>query len=86
MLILLPLACAGWFGMNNLITEAVTPGPGDLLSALAKISYLLSIYAVFGQFGVWTVYKSFPGSGKQLPSGGRRRGVRNERQPNRGTR
>jgi NNP family nitrate/nitrite transporter-like MFS transporter len=43
LLFLIPLAFAGWFGMNNITTEAVTPKLGNPVSAFAKISALLSI-------------------------------------------
>ncbi len=43
LLFLIPLAFAGWYGMNNLVTEAVTPKPGNLFSAFGKISGLLLI-------------------------------------------
>jgi len=43
LLFLVPLAFAGWFGMNNIRTDKVTPNPGSPLSAMIKISGLLSI-------------------------------------------
>jgi len=35
---LIPLAFFGWFGMNNIATEAVTPKPGNPVWSMAKIS------------------------------------------------
>lgn len=43
LLLLVPLAFAGWFGMNNIATPKVTPEPGHAVGAFAKISGLLSI-------------------------------------------
>ena len=37
------LAFAGWFGMNNIVTETVTPHPGSPIAAFLKISGLLAI-------------------------------------------
>ncbi len=41
MLFLIPLAFAGWFGMNNLKVEAVSPDITNPVAAFAKIVYLL---------------------------------------------
>lgn len=43
LLFLIPLAFAGWFGMNNIRTDAVTPKLGSPVAAFAKISYLFLI-------------------------------------------
>jgi len=43
LVLLIPLAFLGWFGMNNLRTEAVTPNPGNPISAFTKILLLLVI-------------------------------------------
>ncbi len=43
LLLLIPLAFAGWFGMNNLTTEAVSPNVGSPPFCFAKISGLLLI-------------------------------------------
>ncbi|MFQ5511938.1 MAG: antiporter [Candidatus Krumholzibacteriia bacterium] len=40
---LIPLAFFGWFGMNNIKTEAVTPKPGNPAAAMMKIVMLLLI-------------------------------------------
>ena len=40
---LIPLAFLGWFGMNNITTESVSPDVGGPLTAFAKISFLLII-------------------------------------------
>jgi NNP family nitrate/nitrite transporter-like MFS transporter len=43
LVLLIPLAFAGWFGMNNIKTEVVTPKPGNPIFAFVKISGLLLI-------------------------------------------
>jgi NNP family nitrate/nitrite transporter-like MFS transporter len=53
LIFLIPLAFAGWFGMNNLKTEAVTPNPGNPLGAFAKISSLLAIGFVTAAAGLY---------------------------------
>jgi NNP family nitrate/nitrite transporter-like MFS transporter len=40
---LVPLAFAGWFGMNNLKTKTVTPELGGPIPAFSKITFLLLI-------------------------------------------
>lgn len=50
---LVPLAFAGWFGMNNLKTKAVTPDLGGPIPAFAKISFLLSIGFVTAIAGLY---------------------------------
>jgi len=53
LIFLIPLAFAGWFGMNNIKTEAVTPNPGNPLGAFAKISALLAIGFVTAAGGLY---------------------------------
>jgi len=53
LLLLLPLAFAGWFGMNNIVTETVTPHPGSPISAFLKISGLLMIGFVTAATGLY---------------------------------
>lgn len=53
LLFLIPLAFAGWFGMNNLATESVTPNPGNPVSAFTKISGLLFIGFVTAVAGLY---------------------------------
>lgn len=53
LLFLVPLAFAGWFGMNNLVTEKVTPDPGSPISAFVKISGLLAIGFVTAAIGLY---------------------------------
>lgn len=50
---LIPLAFAGWFGMNNLVTETVTPRPGSPINAFLKISGLLMIGLLTASTGLY---------------------------------
>lgn len=53
LLLLIPLAFAGWFGMNNIVTESVTPNPGNPVSAFTKISGLLIIGFITAMLGLY---------------------------------
>ncbi|MCG7198540.1 antiporter [Marinobacter pelagius] len=50
---LIPLAFAGWFGMNNL--KVVTPNPGSPLSAFGKILGLYGVGLLTSVAGVWAL-------------------------------
>ncbi len=50
---LIPLAFAGWFGMNNL--KVVTPNPGNPASAFAKILGLYGVGLLTSLAGVWAL-------------------------------
>ncbi len=50
---LVPLAFFGWFGMNNLVTEAVTPKPGNPVVSMVKISVLLLIALFTAAVGLY---------------------------------
>ncbi len=50
---LIPLAFAGWFGMNNL--KVVTPNPGHPLSAFGKILGLYGVGLLTSLAGVWAL-------------------------------
>ncbi len=50
---LIPLAFAGWFGMNNL--KVVTPNPGHPLSAFGKILGLYGVGLLTSVAGVWAL-------------------------------
>ncbi len=60
---LVPLAFAGWFGMNNIVTESVTPNPGNPLGAFVKISGLLFIGLVTAAVGLYLLLPPPTGSG-----------------------
>jgi NNP family nitrate/nitrite transporter-like MFS transporter len=53
MLFLIPLAFAGWFGMNNL--KVVTPNPGNPLAAFGKILGLYGVGILTSVAGVWAL-------------------------------
>jgi NNP family nitrate/nitrite transporter-like MFS transporter len=53
LVLLVPLAFAGWFGMNNIVTETVTPRPGSPVAAFLKISGLLVIGFVTAATGLY---------------------------------
>jgi NNP family nitrate/nitrite transporter-like MFS transporter len=53
LVLLVPLAFAGWFGMNNIVTDTVTPHPGPPLLAFLKISGLLAIGIVTVATGLY---------------------------------
>ncbi len=52
---LVPLAFLGWFGMNNLRTEAVSPKISGPLGSFAKITFLLLIGFVCAAAGLYCI-------------------------------
>lgn len=68
LLLLVPLAFAGWFGMNNIKTQEVSPDIGNPLSAFAKITFMLLIGFITAMFGLWLMLpESANGSGFGVP-------------------
>jgi len=63
LVLLVPLAFAVWFGMNNLKTEAVTPKPGNPLAAMGKIMLLLLIGLVTAAAGLYLLLPKPTGIG-----------------------
>ncbi|MCH8058699.1 MAG: hypothetical protein IIB78_12605 [Proteobacteria bacterium] len=53
LVLLIPLAFFGWYGMNNIATEAVTPKPGNPIWSMAKISLLLLIALFTASTGLY---------------------------------
>src|SRR5210317_400421 len=53
LLFLVPLAFLGWFGMNNIRDEHVSPHIGNPLSSFAIISFMLLIAFVTAGSGLW---------------------------------
>ena len=53
LILLIPLAFAGFFGMNNITTETVSPKIGNTAKAFAKISGLLLIAFVTASIGLY---------------------------------
>ena len=63
LLLLVPLAFAGWFGMNNIKTEKVTPDPGHPFGAFLKISGLLAIGIFTAAIGLYFMLPAPTGIG-----------------------
>lgn len=63
---LIPLAVVGWFGMNNLRTEEVSPNIGSPFSAIGKISGMLFIGFIAAAAGLYLILPAPTGLG--LPS------------------
>ena len=55
LLLLVPLAVIGWFGMNNIVTDEVTPNPGAPVSAMSKIIGMLLIGFVTAAAGLYII-------------------------------
>ncbi len=53
LLLLVPLAFAGWFGMNNIRDEHVSPNIGNPISAFAIITFMLLIGFFTAACGLW---------------------------------
>ena len=60
---LVPLAFFGWFGMNNIVTETVTPKPGNPVMSMLKISVLLLIALVTASAGLYLLLPQPTGLG-----------------------
>lgn len=68
LLLLVPLAVFGWFGMNNIATDDVTPEVPNALSSFAIISGMLLIGFVTAATGLWLMLpESANGSGFGVP-------------------
>ncbi len=63
LLFLVPLAFLGWFGMNNLRTESVSPDIGSPPAAFAKIVFLLIIAFVTAMAGLYLLLPEPTGLG-----------------------
>ena len=55
LLLLIPLAFLGWFKMNNIVNEKITPDPGHPLAAFAKIAFLLLIGFATAAIGLFFI-------------------------------
>ena len=65
--LLVPLAVATWFGMNNIADEHVSPNVGNPLSAFSKIIFMLAIGLITAAFGLWLLLPAkIGGSGIEL--------------------
>ena len=63
LLFLIPLAFAGWFGMDNIRTEAVSPNIGSPLSAFGKITGMLLIGFFTAAVGLYIILPAPVGLG-----------------------
>lgn len=67
LLLLVPLAVASWFGMNNIRDEHVSPDANSALPAFGKILGMLGIGLATATFGLWLMLPaSIGGSGIEL--------------------
>jgi len=60
---LIPLAFLGWFKMNNIRTEHVSPNIGSPLSSFVKISGLLGLALIPAALGLWIILPEPTGLG-----------------------
>ncbi|MES9906824.1 MAG: antiporter [Sedimenticola sp.] len=63
LLLLIPLAFAGWFGMNNIRTDEVSPHIGSPLGAMSKIAGLLLIAFITAAIGLYIILPAPTGMG-----------------------
>ncbi len=64
LIFLIPLAFAGWFGMNNLKASHVSPDVGSAFGSFGKITGMLLIGFITATFGLWLMLpESANGSG-----------------------
>ncbi len=68
LLFLIPLAFLGWFGMNNIRDEHVSPHVGNPISAFATISFMLLVAFFTAGSGLWLMLpETANGSGFNVP-------------------
>ena len=68
LLFLIPLAFAGWFGMNNIRDEHVSPNIGNPISSFGIITFMLLISFFTAASGLWLMLpEAANGSGFNLP-------------------
>jgi NNP family nitrate/nitrite transporter-like MFS transporter len=63
LLFLVPLAFAGWFGMNNIRTDEVSPNIGSPMGAMGKIAGLLLIGFITAAAGLYIILPAPTGLG-----------------------
>ncbi|MCG7879326.1 MAG: antiporter [Candidatus Thiodiazotropha endolucinida] len=63
LLLLIPLAFAGWFGMNNIRTDEVSPHIGSAGGAMSKISGMLIIGFITAAAGLYIILPAPTGLG-----------------------
>lgn len=65
---LIPLTIIGWFGMNNIKADHVSPNLGNPIGAISKIIMMLLIGFITATFGLWLMLpESANGSGFGVP-------------------
>jgi len=68
LLLLVPLAFASWFGMNNIRTPEVSPNIGNPITSMSMITGMLAISFISAIFGLWLMLpESVNGSGFSVP-------------------
>lgn len=68
LLALIPLAIVGWFGMNNIDTEEVSPDTPNAFTSFAIISGMLLIGFITAAVGLWLLLpEAANGSGFSIP-------------------
>ena len=63
LLALIPLAVIGWFGMNNLRVEHVSPNIGSFANSAGKISKMLAVGFITAAIGLYIILPSPAGLG-----------------------
>lgn len=63
LLLLVPLAFAGWFGMNTIRSEDVTPNPGSFAASAGKMTGMLAIGFVTAIIGLYVILPAPMGMG-----------------------
>jgi len=63
LLALVPLAVLGWFGMNNIVNDEVSPNIGSPIGAMSKITALLLIGFITAGIGLYIILPSPTGLG-----------------------
>jgi len=58
---LVPLAVAGWFGMNNIRDEHVSPDANNAIVAFSRITFMLLIGLGVATFGLWLMLPASAG-------------------------
>jgi NNP family nitrate/nitrite transporter-like MFS transporter len=67
LLFLVPLAFAGWFGMNNITDEHVSPDVGNPVSVFVQITFMLILGFVAAACGLWLL---LPETATGMPTSG----------------
>jgi len=68
LLFLVPLAFLGWFGMNNIRTEQVSPNLGNTIASMSMMTGMLAISFISAMFGLWLMLpETVSGSGFNVP-------------------